>query len=90
MYRSLSRTVTNVRPPSEYKVKIQEPPLFQVTVQPEILRFKYKGKKKEFNVTFTLRPHKKDIITDYEFGRLIWTDGNHHVGTPITIMMYDN
>ncbi|XP_058760901.1 subtilisin-like protease SBT5.3 [Vicia villosa] len=84
---SVTRTVTNVGAPSEYKVEIQEPPLFHVTVQPEILRFKFKGEKKEFKVTTTLKPTIKYNITKFEFGKLIWSDGNHHVGIPITIIM---
>ncbi|CAI8609740.1 unnamed protein product [Vicia faba] len=85
---NVTRTVTNVGPPSEYRVEIQEPPQFQVTVQPEILRFKDKGEKKEFKVTITMKPNSTHI-TDFEFGKLIWTDGKHRVGTPISIKYTD-
>ncbi|KAI5417282.1 subtilisin-like protease SBT5.3 isoform X4 [Lathyrus oleraceus] len=85
---NVTRTVTNVGPPSEYRVEIQQPPQFQVTVQPEILRFTHKGEKKEFKVTITMKPNSK-YVTDFEFGKLIWTDGKHHVGTPITIKYTD-
>ncbi|XP_058757409.1 subtilisin-like protease SBT5.4 [Vicia villosa] len=85
---NVTRIVTNVGPPSEYRVEIQEPPQFHVTVQPEILRFKNKGEKKEFKVTITMKPNST-YITDFEFGKLIWTDGKHHVGTPITIKYND-
>ncbi|CAK8562879.1 unnamed protein product [Lathyrus sativus] len=81
---NVTRIVTNVGPPSEYRVEIQQPPQFEVTVQPEILRFKRKGERKEFKVTITMKPNSK-YITDFEFGKLIWTDGKHRVGIPISI-----
>ncbi|CAL5198117.1 unnamed protein product [Lathyrus oleraceus] len=81
---SVTRTVTNVGPPSEYRAKIEAPPQFQVAVEPEILRFKHKGEKKEFKVTFTLKAGSK-YVSDYEFGKLIWTNGKHLVGSPISI-----
>ncbi|CAK8562880.1 unnamed protein product [Lathyrus sativus] len=81
---SVTRMVTNVGSPSMYRAKIEAPPQFEVTVQPAILRFKHKGQKKEFKVTFTLKPGSK-YITDFEFGKLIWTNGKHYVGSPISI-----
>ncbi|CAK8562881.1 unnamed protein product [Lathyrus sativus] len=81
---SITRTVINVGPRSMYRAKIEAPPQFEVTVQPAILRFKHKGQKKEFKVTFTLKPGSK-YVTDFEFGKLIWTNGKHYVRSPISI-----
>lgn len=85
---SVTRTITNVGSPSEYIAEIQEPPYFLVTVQPKILRFTHKGEKREFKVTFTKK--SGDVsFTYYSFGKLIWTNGKHRVGTPITVTFQD-
>ncbi|XP_058734006.1 subtilisin-like protease SBT5.3 [Vicia villosa] len=81
---SVTRTVTNVGFPSKYTVTIEAPPEFLIRVEPSVLNFKNKGEKIEFKVTFTLKPQSK-YTSDYVFGKLIWTDGKHSVGTPITI-----
>ncbi|KAJ1398076.1 Peptidase S8/S53 domain [Sesbania bispinosa] len=81
---NVSRTLTNVGPPSTYRVVIKAPPEVLVSIEPKVLSFKEKGEKREFRVTFTLRPLSKSK-TDYLFGRLVWTDGKHRVGTPIVV-----
>ncbi|XP_058733997.1 subtilisin-like protease SBT5.4 [Vicia villosa] len=82
---NVTRTVTNVGSPSEYRVEIQAPSQFVVTVQPEILRFTHKGEKKEFKVTLTMKPGSKYPPFYYAFGELIWTDGKHRVVSPLSI-----
>ena len=84
---NVTRTVTNVGFPSTYRVRVQEPPEFIISVEPRKLNFKQKGEKIEFKVTFTLRPQTK-YIEDYVFGRLVWTDGKHSVETPIAINIH--
>ncbi|KAI5417289.1 hypothetical protein KIW84_042048 [Lathyrus oleraceus] len=86
---NVTRTVTNVGSPSEYRVKIEEPPQFHVRVEPEILRFEHKGEKKEFKVTFTMKPGSEYPPYYYTFGELIWTDGKHRVRTLISIRYPD-
>ena len=81
---NVTRTLTNVGPPSIYRARIKAPPEIRVSVEPNILTFKENGEKKEFRVTFTLLPLKK-YKTDYFFGGLDWTDGKHHVKTPIVV-----
>lgn len=89
---TVSRVFTNVGSPSEYRVKIKAHPQLQVVVKPHILTFKKKGQKKEFKVTFTWKPKTKTKAkakaktkTEYVFGRILWSDGEHDVNTPITV-----
>ncbi|XP_052109824.1 subtilisin-like protease SBT5.4 [Arachis duranensis] len=82
--RHVTRTVTNVGSPSTYKVRVKAPPQVDISVDPKILRFKRKGEKKTFTVTFTLRP-VREKIPEYTFGSLEWTDGKNHVRSPIVI-----
>ncbi|RHN63361.1 putative tripeptidyl-peptidase II [Medicago truncatula] len=84
---NVTRTVTNVGSPSTYRVRVQAPPEFLISVEPRRLKFRQKGEKIEFKVTFTLRPQTK-YIEDYVFGRLVWTDGKHSVETPIAINIH--
>ncbi|GAU44970.1 hypothetical protein TSUD_184710 [Trifolium subterraneum] len=81
---TVTRTVTNVGSPSKYRVRIEAPSELLVSVEPKKLLFKEKGEKKDFKVTFTLKQQSK-YKTDYIFGKLIWTNGRHRVGTPIVI-----
>lgn len=81
---TVTRTLTNVGSPSKYRVLIQAPSEFLVLVKPETLHFKKKGEKRKFKVTLTLKKGTT-YKTDYVFGKLVWTDGKHRVGTPIAI-----
>ena len=81
---NVTRTVTNVGSPSKYRVHIQAPAGFLVSVKPSRLNFKKKGEKREFKVTLTLKKGTT-YKTDYVFGKLVWIDGKHQVGIPITI-----
>ncbi|CAJ2664207.1 unnamed protein product [Trifolium pratense] len=80
---NVTRTLTNVGPPSTYKVRIAVPREVFVSVEPKVLHFK-EGEKREFRVTLNLRSltnHSNDCV----FGRLDWTDGKHHVRSYIAI-----
>ncbi|KAE9601384.1 hypothetical protein Lal_00023774 [Lupinus albus] len=82
--QSVARTLTNVGPPGKYTVHVNAPPEVIVSVKPRFLRFKKKGEKKEFRVTFTLGP-LKESKADYFFGTLDWVSHKHHVRSPIVI-----
>ena len=79
---SVTRTVTNVGPPSTYVVNTHGSKGIKVLVQPCSLTFKRTGEKK-FQVI--LRPigasHGLPL-----FGNLSWTDGRHRLTSPITIL----
>ncbi|GAU44644.1 hypothetical protein TSUD_180710 [Trifolium subterraneum] len=79
---NVTRTVTNVGPPSTYFVKAQLPG-YKIIVVPNSLNFKKIGEKKRFEVvvqaTSVTRRRK------YQFGELIWTNGKHIVRSPITV-----
>ncbi|XP_019462991.1 PREDICTED: subtilisin-like protease SBT5.4 [Lupinus angustifolius] len=82
--QNVSRTLTNVGSPAKYRVHINAPREVIVSVKPKILRFKHKGEKRKFTVTFTLRPLKKSKA-DYFYGSLVWTNHKHIVRSPIVV-----
>jgi hypothetical protein len=84
---NVTRTLTNVGPPSTYRVRIAMPREVFVSVEPKVLNFKAKGEKREFRITLNLRSltNHSNNSNDYVFGRLDWTDGKHHVRSYIAI-----
>ncbi|CAJ2651573.1 unnamed protein product [Trifolium pratense] len=79
---NVTRTVTNVGPPSTYFVKAQLPG-YKIVVVPNSLNFKKIGEKKTFQVVIqatSVTRRKK-----YRFGELKWTNGKHIVRSPITV-----
>jgi hypothetical protein len=78
---TVSRALTNVGTPSTYRLHVKAPPEVQISVQPRILKFEKKGQIKKFKVTATWNSMPKNDL----FGRLVWTDGEHHVNTPIVL-----
>jgi hypothetical protein len=79
---TVTRTVTNVGPPSTYTAKAQLPG-YKIVVVPSSLKFKKIGEKKTFKVTVqatSVTPQGK-----YEFGELRWSNGKHIVRSPITL-----
>jgi len=79
---NVTRTVTNVGPPSTYSAKAQLPG-YKIFVVPKSLTFKKTGEKKTFQVIVqatNVTPRRK-----YQFGNLQWTDGKHIVRSPITV-----
>ncbi|XP_058763582.1 subtilisin-like protease SBT5.4 [Vicia villosa] len=84
---NVTRTLTNVGPPSTYVVRIAAAREVLVSVEPNVLNFKEKGEKREFRVSLSLRPltTNNNSTGDYVFGRLDWTDGKHHVRSSIAI-----
>jgi hypothetical protein len=79
---NVTRTVTNVGPPSTYFVKAQLPG-YKIIVVPNSLNFKKIGEKKTFQVSVqatNVTPRRK-----YQFGELKWSNGKHIVRSPITV-----
>ncbi|XP_004492921.1 subtilisin-like protease Glyma18g48580 [Cicer arietinum] len=79
---NVTRTVTNVGPPSIYFAKAQLPG-YKIVVVPNSLSFKKIGEKKTFQVIVqatNVTPRRK-----YQFGDLQWTNGIHIVRSPITV-----
>nr|KYP39986.1 Subtilisin-like protease [Cajanus cajan] len=81
---NVTRTVTNVGPPSTYVVKVHGPKGIKVIVQPSSLTFKKTGEKKKFQVI--LQPIGVPRHEFPLFGNLSWTDGNHRVTSPIVVL----
>ncbi|KAL1222428.1 Subtilisin-like protease SBT3.6 [Cardamine amara subsp. amara] len=80
---TLTRTVTNVGPlDSIYKVAVEPPLGFQVSVTPETLVFNSSAKKVSFTVKISTT-HK--INTGYYFGSLTWSDSVHNVTIPVSV-----
>ncbi|AES80518.1 putative tripeptidyl-peptidase II [Medicago truncatula] len=79
---TVTRTVTNVGPPSTYFAKVQLPG-YKIAVVPSSLNFKKIGEKKTFQVIVQATseiPRRK-----YQFGELRWTNGKHIVRSPVTV-----
>ncbi|XP_060958821.1 subtilisin-like protease SBT5.3 isoform X2 [Cannabis sativa] len=79
----VTRTLKNVGTPGTYRAKIKNPTGVVVSVKPESLKFKRVGEEKKFKVTLMLK--KLKAAKDYAFGELIWSDGKHHVRSPIVV-----
>ncbi|KAL2317011.1 hypothetical protein Fmac_030887 [Flemingia macrophylla] len=84
---TVSRTVTNVGPPSTYVVNTHWPKGIKVIVQPSSLTFKKTGEKKKFQVILkTIGVSRREFPS---FGSLSWTDGRHRVTSPIVVLEQD-
>ncbi|KAE9596247.1 hypothetical protein Lal_00048755 [Lupinus albus] len=81
---NVTRTVTNVGPPSTYNVKTHILEGFNVLVQPSSLTFKNTGEKKTFQLI--LQPRGVPRHGFPIFGNLSWTDGKHRVTSPIIVL----
>ena len=80
---TLTRTVTNVGPvDSTYKSFTESPLGTTVKVSPEVLVFNSTVKFISFNVIVSTT-HK--VNTGYFFGSLTWSDGLHHVTSPMSV-----
>ncbi|ERM98551.1 subtilisin-like protease SBT5.3 [Amborella trichopoda] len=79
---TVTRVVKLVGPPATYTVRVQSPPGVSVDVSPKSLSFEKEGEEKSYTVKFTL---KSQNFGNYSFGRLIWSDGTHHVRSSIVI-----
>ncbi|KAM5582766.1 subtilisin-like protease SBT5.4 [Rosa sericea] len=80
------RKVTNVGSPGTYKVCVKAPPEVMVLVKPRSLKFESIGEVKKFKVIFKAKVKGKP--RGYAFGELMWSDGNHHVKSPLAVKHY--
>nr|GMC55496.1 subtilisin-like protease SBT5.4 [Ipomoea batatas] len=71
----------NVGKPATYVAVLRQPQGISVSVEPKVLDFKKIGEEKRFKVTF----EAKEDVEGYVFGELIWSDGRHHVTSPIAV-----
>ncbi|KAL5719219.1 hypothetical protein ACHQM5_012029 [Ranunculus cassubicifolius] len=80
---TVSRTLTNVGTPGTYEVQFIEPQGVTMTVNPTKLEFKKVGQEESYSIT--LKTKKAGELKDYVFGKLTWSDGMHHVTSPIVV-----
>ncbi|KAJ4745334.1 Subtilisin-like protease [Rhynchospora pubera] len=80
----VTRTLKNVGPAGTYHVRVDAPPRVEVVVKPKVLVFPKVGEEKEYSITMTSRIKDKSQ-EGYKFGRLMWTDGKHHVRSAIVV-----
>ncbi|KAG5549899.1 hypothetical protein RHGRI_015015 [Rhododendron griersonianum] len=80
---TVSRTVKNVGSPGVYAAHIREPRGVLVSVEPDVLKFDRTGEEKSFKLTLTNK--KLGGAGEYVFGQLLWSDGRHHVRSPIVV-----
>ncbi|KAL9346669.1 hypothetical protein Peur_061522 [Populus x canadensis] len=78
---TLTRTLKNVGTPGLYTVRVQKPDGILVKVEPESLKFSKLNEEKTFKVM--LKAKDNWFASSYVFGGLTWSDGVHHVRSPI-------
>ncbi|PIA50639.1 hypothetical protein AQUCO_01200090v1, partial [Aquilegia coerulea] len=81
---NFTRTVTNVGVAnSTYTAKITSPPSIEIKVTPKVLSFKSLNEKHSFvvRVSRKVAPTESNIFS----ATLVWSDGVHHVRSPIVV-----
>jgi hypothetical protein len=73
----------NVGTPSLYRVNIRAPGGISVKVEPRSLKFDKINEEKMFKVTLEAKKGFKS--NDYVFGEITWSDGKHHVRSPVVV-----
>ncbi|KAF9880260.1 subtilisin-like protease [Colletotrichum karsti] len=83
---TFTRTVTNVGEPGTYKadVFLNDPSLVKIAVKPDTLTFSSVGEKQSYVVTATLSSPRSGDASSW--GRLVWSDGKHDVGSSLTFL----
>uniref|UniRef100_A0A7N2M874 Uncharacterized protein n=1 Tax=Quercus lobata TaxID=97700 RepID=A0A7N2M874_QUELO len=84
----ITRIVTNVGSPGTYRVRVKAPAGVWVTIKPRRMKFKVIGEKKKFKVI--LKPKVEGKPRGYVFGELVWSDGKHHVRSPLVVKHTEN
>ncbi|KAF8391713.1 hypothetical protein HHK36_024022 [Tetracentron sinense] len=82
---TVTRTVKNVGSPGTYIARVHAPTGIFVSVEPQSLKFEKMGEEKTFKVTFKAKKEAGAVASDYVFGRLTWSDGDHYVRSPIVV-----
>ena len=80
--QSINRTVRNVGPAATYTVSVDSPAGIAVSVTPTTLSLA-NGATATYEVTFTTEAAA--TFDTWTFGSLTWSDGSHHVRSPIAI-----
>nr|XP_034891581.1 subtilisin-like protease SBT5.3 [Populus alba] len=80
---TLTRTLKNVGTPGLYRVRVKKPDGILVKVEPESLKFSKLNEERTFKVTLKAKDNR--FISSYVFGGLTWSDGVHHVRSPIVV-----
>lgn len=80
----VTRRLKNVGPPGTYKVRVEAPPRVQVAVLPRVLTFTKVGEEKTYRVAMMSRIKEKRQ-QGIKFGRLMWSDGKHHVRSAMVV-----
>ncbi|POS77093.1 PA domain-containing protein [Diaporthe helianthi] len=87
-----TRTATNVGEPGTYRVSVSlsDPDLVQVSVEPKELTFTAVREKQSYVVTATLAAAGPEYDTGLDaWGRLVWSDGSHTVGSSMGFLWGD-
>ncbi|KAH7574726.1 hypothetical protein JRO89_XS03G0336100 [Xanthoceras sorbifolium] len=82
---TITRRLKNVGEPGTYKVSVQELAGVLVQVEPESLTFGKQGEEHTFKVV--LKRNDNVQLGRYVFGGLTWSDGSHHVRSPIAVKL---
>ncbi|KAK1990083.1 PA domain-containing protein [Colletotrichum falcatum] len=82
----IRRTVTNVAGAGTYRasVSLNDPNLVRVSVEPETLDFSAANEQKSYDITVTMSAPPSANATSW--GRLVWSDGSHIVGSPLSFV----
>ncbi|KAK1451879.1 PA domain-containing protein [Colletotrichum melonis] len=83
---TFKRTVTNVGGAGTYKadISLNDADLVKASVTPETLTFEAAGEKKTFELTVTMSSPPTADATSW--GRLVWSDGTHVVGSALSFV----
>lgn len=79
---TVTRRVKNVGYPGTYKAQVRRPRGVSVTVIPNTIAFTRIGEEKAFTVTVKA---ERGVSRGYANGLLTWSDGHHHVTSPLVI-----
>ncbi|KAL2903836.1 Subtilisin-like protease SBT5.3, partial [Bienertia sinuspersici] len=79
-----TRRLKNVGPPSTYIACVQPPPGISVVVEPSTLVFSKENQEIKFKLVFST-DNVNHLPPDYQFGNLVWSDGEHNVRSPIAV-----
>jgi subtilisin family serine protease len=82
-----TRTLTNVGSAGTYKVSVTSESAVKVSIEPETLTFSKMYEKKSYTVTFTA---SGVLPGQTSFGRIVWSDGKHSVGSPFAYAILDD
>lgn len=80
---TVTRKLKNVGLPGTYTVHVKPPAGIAVMVKPASLKFGQKGEEMAFKVTLEAR--RSASAGQYSFGKLTWSDGVHHVRSPLVV-----